>query len=219
MGRSRTAPLLVTGVTVIAGALLVVATPGLTARSGPGDPAAAPVSRVHLPRSTELRTPAPASSPVPTTTAARGPGYPLDLSGDPTPTQTGPAEWPPRRFEPPDSPVGNPRYALPQAEATAVWSQPKSTGPPPPSPEGGWSAAAAVPAAVAAKSAAAAPAVRAAQAVAPVATRGTQDPGSNGYLVVGSVLLLAGGGLIVLARGIEAARPRRRRRGAHRHIA
>jgi hypothetical protein len=219
MGRSRTAPLLVTGVTVIAGALLVVATPGSTIRSGQREPAAAPVSRVHPPRSAALHTPAPASSPVPTTTAARGPGYLLGPSGEPVPT--GPAEWPPRRFEPPETPQGNPLYALPRAQATAVWSPPKSTGPPAPAPEGGWSAAAVAPAAVAvaSKAAVVVPAVRAAQAIPPAAAPGTQDPGSNGYLVVGSVLLLAGGGLIVLARGIEAARPRRRRRGTHRRIA
>ena len=278
MGRSRTAPLLVTGAALI-GALLVVVIPGVTARCGSCDSVASPDSRAHLPGSTALRTPAPAYSPVPTTTAARGPAYPASHLG----TGLLPADWgPPRSIEPPETPQARgPAYALPVPLRDDGWGPPKSTGPPSPSPEGGWSAAAAIPGAIGARpgtaqpgaaqpgaaqpgaaqpgaaqpgqaqpgqaqpgaarpgagagqadaaqagAGQAAPALTAAplgrprQAAvpfAPFADPDGGDPGSDGYLVVGAVLLLAGGGLIVLARGIEAARPRRRR-GAHRHTA
>jgi hypothetical protein len=208
MGRSRTAPLLVTGVTVIAGALLVVVTPGETARLGMYGLAALPDSYAHLPWSTALRTPAPESSPVPTTNVTRGPAY-LALTDS-----SGPVEWPPRRIEPPAVPAAipgaaAPAYAMPVPRGTDAAGPriPKTTGPPPPTPEAGWS-----PAPAWDRSAGAA------RVAAPEATPGTEGTGSDRYLVVGAILLLAGGGLIVLARGIEAARPRRRRRGAHHRI-
>jgi hypothetical protein len=213
MGRSRTAPLLATGAALLASALLVVVIPGVTARSGALKPAVTPGLRAHLPWSTALRTPALSSSPVPTTTAARGPV-----------NSPRPADWgPPDRFEPPAAPESGVRYALPVPVAGDGWGPPKSTGPPGPAPERvpGWATgrrtANAHPVDHPMRQAAVPPAARPQQAIAPlVPFAAPGDSGSDGYLVIGAVLLLAGSGLIVLARGIEAARPRRRRRGAHR---
>jgi hypothetical protein len=236
MGRSRITPVLVGGAAMVAGALLVLVSPGVTARPGMLSSAALPDLCAGQPGSTALRTPAPAYSPVPTTNVARGPAHrPAAAQACPTdtgtPTVLPPTEWPPRRIEPPTSPERAPLYALPLPYSTGVWGPPKSTGPPSPEPESDWSiaparagsgvasAGAAAGGTRAHQVAAAAPLSQPRQAAAPAAVPGTPDAGSDGYLIVGVVLLLAGGGLIVLARGIEAARPRRHRRhGAHRHV-